>query len=388
MRILIHDFGAYAFPVLLSKALLSRGYSVGHAYCASLITTPCNVGDDVDGLTLLPINTSRPLNKYNLIERWRQEREYGHLAERVVLDFKPDIVFSANTPLNAQQRIQRICKLEGIPFVFWLQDLIGMATSKILKTRLPLIASCIGYYFQQIEAHQLRTSHAVISITQDFTPYLNRCGVATERITVIENWGTLDAFHGEPSQWAKMHQLPERPILLYAGTLSMKHNPSVLLHLSQQLGDNGQVVVVSQGKGADWLKDSISNQPDSNLTVLPYQDPDQLPAMYSAADILLVLLTEDAGEFSVPSKLLTCLCAAKPILAAVPQHNLATRIIEKSGAGLVTDPDNHKEFVTKGLYLLSNPEHCKSMSTNAVQWAEERFNIKHIADQFEAVLRL
>ncbi len=387
MRILIHDFGAYAFPVLLSQTLQSRGYLVGHAYCDSLITTPSNIIDQSDDLTLLPICTSRPLNKYSLFQRWRQEREYGRLAQRVILDFEPDIVVSANTPLHAQQRIQRSCKKEGVPFVFWLQDLIGVATTKVLKGKLPVVATSIGAYFQSIEINLLQKSDAVIPITRDFIPYLTSNGIASERCHIIENWGALDTFHGGQSEWANLHQLSDRPIFLYAGTLSMKHNPLALLHLSHHLGNHAQVVVVSQGKGADWLRASISNQSISNLTVLPYQDPSQLPAMYSAASVLLVLLTEDAGQFSVPSKLLTCLCAGKPILAAVPQDNLAARIIKESGAGIVTEPDNHSDFAAKASHLLGKQDLCETMSIKAIQWAKERFDIKHVTDQFEAVIR-
>ena len=387
MRVLIHDFGAYAFPVTLSQALRDRGYDVGHAYCDSLITTPHNVCDSSADFTLLPVQTSRPLNKYNLVQRWIQEQEYGRLAARVILNFNPDIVISANTPLSAQKRILRSCKQNGIPFVFWLQDLIGLATSRVLKSKLPLLSSVIGLYFQSLEGRLLRKSDAVISITEDFTPSLQKFGVATDRCYVIENWGTLDRFQGNPSIWTQRNKLNQRPILLYAGTLSMKHNPAILLHLAQQVGSRAQVVVVSQGAGADWLTKVITEHNLENLTVLPYQEADQLPAMYASAQLLLVLLTEDAGQFSVPSKVLTCLCAGRPVLAAIPKENLAARIIEDSGAGFVMDPIDHVGFVQKAQLLLDEPELCQAMGESARRWADEKFEIGKITDQFEHVLK-
>jgi len=385
MRILIHDFGGYSFPVTLSDCLQGRGYTVGHAYCSSLTTTPRNIARTANDVTFLPIQTKSPLNKYNFIERWRQELEYGHLAQKVILHFQPDIVISANAPLNTQQRIQQTCAKNKIPFVFWLQDRIGLATSKVLKKKLPVIGPWIGIYYEMIEGRLLRNSNAVIAITDDFVPYLKKLSIAPERYHIIENWGTLDRFNSDQSVWSKQHQLSELPIFLYAGTLSMKHNPSILLNLSLQLGDQAQVVVVSQGKGADWLLDSLNQCPPINLTVLPYQKPEQLPAMYTAADILLVLLTEDAGQFSVPSKLLTCLCAGKPILSSIPQDNLAHRIIEKSGAGFVTHPEDHNMFFNRAQYLLANPDICNSMSEKAKKWASEKFDISRITDQFEKV---
>ena len=387
MRVLIHDFGAYAFPVTLSQALQDRGYDVGHAYCDSLVTTPHNVCERTVSFTSLPVQTSRPLNKYNLVQRWIQEQEYGRLATRSILNFNPDIVISANAPLDAQERILKSCKQSGIPFVFWLQDLIGLATSRVLKSKLPLLSIAIGRYFQSLEGRLLRESDAVISITEDFIPALQKFGVLPDRCYVIENWGTLDRFQGDPSMWAQKNKLNQHPILLYAGTLSMKHNPATLLHLAQQVGNRAQIVVVSQGAGADWLTNAIGEHDLDNLTVLPYQEAGQLPAMYASARLLLVLLTEDAGQFSVPSKVLTCLCAGRPILAAVPKENLAARIIQNSGAGFVIDPNDHIGFVRKAQLLLDKPELCQTLGESARKWADEQFEIGKITDQFEHVLK-
>ena len=387
MRVLIHDFGGYAFPVTLSQALHNRGYEVIHAYCASLVTTPTGVSMDSVDFSFRPIHTSSPINKYNLLQRWLQEREYGRLAASVVLDSNPDVVISANTPLSAQRRIQKASSEAGIPFIFWLQDLIGLASSRVLNSKFPLFGSIIGRYFQLIEGHLLRRSDAIIAITDDFLAALQKFKVAPDRHHVIENWGILDRFDGDPIIWTARTQLDSRPILLYAGTLSMKHNPATLLHLAERLGEAAQIVVVSQGVGAEWLKKMAPLHGLSNLIVLPYQNPEQLPAMYASATILLILLTEDAGKFSVPSKVLTCLCAGRPVLAAIPSDNLAARILQCSGAGLISEPDDDVQFTQNAQQLLHEPELCQSMGENARNWADDKFEIQKITDRFERILR-
>lgn len=386
MRILIHDFGAYAFPVTLSHSLQNRGHVVAHAYCDSLVTTPRNVHENISNLTLLPIQTAQSFNKYNLIRRWGQEREYGRLAAKIILKFNPDIVISANAPLSAQDHILRTCKQHDIPFVFWLQDLIGLAASKVLRSKLPLLASVVGRYFQSIEGRLLRESDAIVAITEDFRPALQEFGVAPDRCHVIENWGVLEKSADELKTWARQHDLSDRPILLYTGTLSMKHNPAILVRLAEKFEERAQVVVVSQGAGAAWLTQAIKTHNLTNLVVLPYQDPEQLPVMYASAEVLLVLLTEDAGQFSVPSKILTYLCAKRPVLAAIPAENLAARILEASGAGFVTSPSDHTSFVQKAEVLLSAPELRQTMGEKAEAWATKNFEIGQITDRFEHVI--
>ena len=71
------------------------------------------------------------------------------------------------------------------------------------------------------------------------------------------------------------------------------------------------LVVVSEGRGADWLAEQGRNEPA--LRLLPYQPYDRLPEVLASADVLIAVLEPEAGAFSVPSKILTYLCAATGI---------------------------------------------------------------------------
>jgi len=158
----------YAFPVTLSQAIQDRGHEVEHTYCDSLITTPFGVCNGSIGFTLPPVQTSRPLNKYNLVRRWIREQEYGRRVTRAILNSSPDYVTSANAALSAQERVLRLCKQNCVPLVFWFQDLIGLATSRVLKSKLSTLSSVSGRCFQSLEGGMLRKSDAIIAITEDF----------------------------------------------------------------------------------------------------------------------------------------------------------------------------------------------------------------------------
>ena len=126
-------------------------------------------------------------------------------------------------------------------------------------------------------------------------------------------------------------------VIVYAGTLGLKHQPAVLLDLANSLADRPDVklIVASEGLGADWLRE---HDHDRRLVQLPFQPYDDLPLMLAAADVLVVLLEADAGTFSVPSKVLTYHCAGRAILGAMPAENLASRNIARVGSGVVTAP--------------------------------------------------
>ncbi len=75
-----------------------------------------------------------------------------------------------------------------------------------------------------------------------------------------------------------------------------------------------KVVVVSEGGSADWLRDQQKQLELPNLVLLPFQPADVYPQVLASADVLISLINAEANQYSIPSKVLTYLCAGRPIL--------------------------------------------------------------------------
>lgn len=394
MRILVHDYAGHPFQVQLSRALAARGHVVLHTYCASLQTTPRGAltpqSGDPDTLTISGISLARPLEKFSFVTRWRQENEYGRLIARGVDRFRPDVVLSANTPLDAQRKLLRRCRRRGVRFVFWVQDLIGVAAQRLLSRKLPGVGHAIGAYYVRLERALLRRSDAVVLITDDFRPLMHSWGLAEDRLHAVENWAPLEEMPVRPREntWAERHGLAGVRCLLYTGTLGMKHNPDLLLRLAVHFRDrvDVRVVVVSHGLGADWLRERRAEKGLDNLLLFGFQPYDEMPDVLGTGDVLLAVLEPDAGVFSVPSKVLTYLCAQRPLLMAVPAENLAARIVERAGAGITVSPTDADAFVDAAERLLANASQRDDLGRNARAHAERTFDIERIADAFEAIL--
>ena len=127
----------------------------------------------------------------------------------------------------------------------------------------------------------------------------------------------------------------------------MKHNPDLLLGLALQYrGDPSVlVVVVSEGIGAEWLRKESAARGLDNLLLFPYQPFAMLPDLLASGDVLVSVLEEDAGVFSVPSKVLSYLCAGRALLLAVPAENLAARLVRENHAGLTVAPADKTGFL-------------------------------------------
>jgi glycosyltransferase involved in cell wall biosynthesis len=178
-------------------------------------------------------------------------------------------------------------------------------------------------------------------------------------------------------------------VVLYAGTLGMKHDPELLAALAERLAaaaPDSRVVVVSQGAGADYLAEARRSRGLNGLVLLPFQPFEALPDVLASADVLAAVLEPEAGTFSVPSKVLTYLCAGRAVLLSVPPENLAARIVAREGAGRVVPPGHTEAFVEAAAALLADPAGRADAARAARAYAERTFDIEAIADRFEGIL--
>lgn len=388
LRILVHDYAGHPFQAQLSRELARRGHEVVHAWCARLQTPRGALtrrDDDPPGLSFEPVDLGRDFEKYGLWSRWRQEKSYGRLLAAQVRSFRPDAVLSGNTPIRAQAALLRAAKNSGVRFVYWVQDVLGVGIAQALRRRLGPAGRPIAAALAAMERRLWTGSDHVVVVSEDFLPYLPE-RVRNHRATVIENWAPLQELPqlGRDTAWARAQDLGNRRVALYTGTLGLKHNPSLLADLARRFErePDVRVVVVSEGPGADYLR----TQELPNLLVLPFQPFERMAEILDSADMLVALLEEEAGEFAVPSKVLTYLCAGRPLLLAVPSRNLARRIVVSAEAGLACDPEDRAGFLDSAESLLHDRALRERLGANARRYAERTFDIERITHQFETIL--
>jgi colanic acid biosynthesis glycosyl transferase WcaI len=147
-----------------------------------------------------------------------------------------------------------------------------------------------------------------------------------------------------------------------------------------------KIVILSEGLGADFLREKKEELKLHNLMLFGFQPFEILIQVHGAADILMAILERDSSIYSVPSKVLTYHCAGRALLLAVPSENLAARIVHENKTGVVVSPDNDQEFLRAAEKLLQDGELRKTYGRNARNYAENIFDIERITDKFEMIL--
>jgi glycosyltransferase involved in cell wall biosynthesis len=394
LRILVHDFAGHPFAVQLSRELARRGHAVLHLY-SSVNKTPKGAlarqaGDPPD-LEIRPLAAGRDYRRDSFIQRWRDERAHGALLAAAIRDWRPEVAIIGNTPLDVLAPAHPALKDVGARFVFWVQDLLGIASHKILRARLPVVGEIIGRHHIAMEKRFAREADGLVLITDDFTPILSGWGVRADRLHVIENWGPLGEIAPRPRRnpWAEKHGLTDRFVFLYTGSMGLKHDPGLLIALARHLKARADatVVVISEGRGADVLAACKREEGLDALRVLPFQLYGEMPDVLATGDVMLAVLGADAGVFSVPSKVLSYLCAGRPVLGAMPAENLAARLVRDNGLGVVVAPEDERGFLAAADRLLGDDDERARLGANAAAYAARRFDMGRIGDEFERVVK-
>ncbi len=396
MKMLVHDYAGHAFAVHLSRALAARGHEVLHLY-ASVLQCPRGElerrPDDPQTYQNreVPMHPDYVRFKYSFRKRRNLEVAYGRAAAEMIRDFKPEVVLSGQTPTEAQGHLIRAAKKCGSRFVFWCQDFYSIAVDKLVRKRIPVLGPLIGGYYRYLDRRQFHASDHIVVITDDFIPIMEKeFGVSADQISTVPNWAPLETIPVLPkdNEWSRRHGLHEKFVYLYSGTLGMKHNPDLLLQLAllTRNDPNVRVLVITEGIGAQWLETKIREHQLGNLILLPYQPFEELPQVLATGDVLTAVLEEDAGVFSVPSKVLSYLCAKRPLLLAVPEVNLAARIVREHKAGLTVGPAQPQEFLAAAQRLREESHLAPFLAFNGRAYAEATFGIADIAAQFEEIL--
>jgi colanic acid biosynthesis glycosyl transferase WcaI len=393
-RILINDYCGHAFPVELSRELAARGHHVLHVYSADDLSPRGDLlagTNDPSTFRVEALSLGEPFRKYSLFQRRRQERAYGELMCRRIEAFRPDVVIASNNPLEAQNRIAGYCRERSIPFVYWLQDIHSDAIKSILSQRSIAVGAVIGTWYEWMERRLLRNAGHIVAIAENFIPRLDAWKISKAKVSVIENWAPKDKIHVTPSDnaWRRAQSLTNKRVALYTGTIGLKHNPNLLLAAAEAFAGEPdvQVVVVSEGKYADYLKEEAARRRLANLTVLPFQPFESYGEVLASGDVLIAMIEPDAAFYSVPSKVLSYLCGGRPIVLAADKRNLAATILQRSGAGVVVDPRDAAAFVTAIGHFLCDEAVRSEAGARGRDYADKMFDVSVIADRFEQIFQ-
>ena len=245
----------------------------------------------------------------------------------------------------------------GAPFILNVQDIHPDLSIESGILRNPLAIRLA----QGFEKWTYKHSPTIVVISDGFKKNLMIKGVPAEKIQVIPNWVDTDMLKPLPKDnpIARKFGLDKKFSAMYSGTISISSNIALerVLGAAKLLEEAKDIMIVIVGEGLkkQSLQDKARALGLANVAFIPFQPYEDLPALLSSSDVLLVPLDKEKSHLSVPSKLYNYLAAGRPILGLADQSSEVAGLIKSTGCGMCVDPDDPKAIAEALLKLKNAP---------------------------------
>jgi|SRR5271157_5271801 len=298
---------------------------------------------------------------------------------------RPDVVVATSPQFFAAVAGCGLALCRGRPFVLELSDLWpdSIVAVGAMKPNIGL------RWLEKVELFLYRRAARIVALTTAFKRNLARRGIDGWKIEVVINGVDLGRYAPRPRDrdLAARCCLPRNDFTVgYIGTHGMSHALENVLAAAALLQDQG-VHFLFVGAGAERrnLIAEASRRQLRNVSFVPAQAKEMMPAVWSLCDVALVHLKDTPlFETVIPSKIFEAMAMGKPVLLASPEGE-ASRIVKWDDTGLHVQAEHPEELAAAVLFLKENPDFTQELSRRSLV-AAPRYSRERQARDMQAVL--
>lgn len=298
----------------------------------------------------------------------------------------PDILIVETWPLIAVQMAMLLGWLWKVPIIYYVQDVYPEAAEELGVIRKSSLAALI---LRAWDRFLCRRSARVVTVSSRMRDLI--CDESGDRYQVIHNWVDADDFAplDSATNWRRRMGIPDDCFLaLFAGTLGLVSGASVLIEVAELLKSRKNILIGCVGDGA--LKHEMMNEAArrglGNIQFYPFQPHAELSDMLGSAGVLILTMQESYGNASVPSKLISYLAAARPVICSARSDTAVAQTVLAGDAGLVVAPGDASELADAIQRLAGLPNVAAQMGRNARRHFERHFTFTRASLQFREIL--
>jgi colanic acid biosynthesis glycosyl transferase WcaI len=251
---------------------------------------------------------------------------------------KADVMYVYHPPLTTGLSAAVISLFRCIPFVYDIQDMwpdtlraTGMINNKLV---LKVIAGVCQWLYK-------RATHLVV-LSPGFRDLLIDRKVPSHKIDVVYNWCEEHSLNNPQQLEINQFGMQGYFNVVFAGTMGKAQALDSVLNAAKIIAQSNQKIqFVFIGGGIELirLQERVQKEAINNVKFLPRMPMNEIGAVLSAADVLLIHLKSDPlFKITIPMKMQAYLSVGKPILMAVSGN--AADLIQKADAGYCVEPEN------------------------------------------------
>lgn len=196
---------------------------------------------------------------------------------------------------------------------------------------------------------------------------------------VINNWIDEKSIYPLSNNNTTVYEFKERYnlqnkfVIMYSGNIGLYYDLENLIKIIGKFNNRDDVKFAFVGDGT--IKKNIENYALENnlknVVFIPYQEKSDLNYSLNAADVHFVVNSKGIKGISVPSKLYGVMACGKMILGILEKGSEARIIIEESGCGICSEPEDYEDIYIKIKYILDNKQLAEMIGEKGRKYLEK-----------------
>lgn len=260
---------------------------------------------------------------------------------------RPDVIYANTWPIFALGIMTLIARFRRIPIIVSVQDVYPESLFSLGKLRKDGI---LGRLLRFIDAYIAQRASDVVVISPRVKQiYSGDRKIPAERLHLIANWRDSEELPDRETVRRRRDGWgigPSTFLFLFAGNVAASCGIESVIDAISILPPEPSARFLVAGSGSALEKcRGVASCLEGDRTVFTgaFLAQETLPIL-TAADVLILPTQGDQSLVSMPSKLISYLLAARPVLAVVRSQSDLANVILEAGCGWVVEPGDTAEL--------------------------------------------
>lgn len=279
-------------------------------------------------------------------------------------------------------------RLKKAPVLVWVLDLWPESLRAVGVVNSPRLLGVVGKVVSWIYN---RTDYLLLqsrSFDENIKQYCTRA-IDEDRLVYFPSWAE-DDFSAEVQAPSDLLQRDDSLFtIVFAGNIGDAQDfPAIMAAVKAVKADLPvRWVIVGDGRASQWLAEHVAETRLDNVLLLGRHPLEKMPALFAAADALLVSLrTNEVFEKTIPGKVQAYLASGKPIIAMIDGE--AAKVVVGSGAGMTCASGDAAGLadIVRTMGAMPKTE-LESMGSSGRRYYLEHFSKDTLFDRLEELFR-
>ena len=297
-----------------------------------------------------------------------------------------DVVYTVSPPLTMGMAAWVAAKWHRTECCLGVQDLFPQSPIDLGLMKDPWVIRA----FEVLERAAYRAAGAITVHSDGNKDHVVAKGAEARKVHSIPNWVDTDAIRPAERNNAFRREfgVAESEFLVsFAGTMGWSQGLDTVVDAARLLAGEPNLTFLLVGDGTE--RETLGNRAVDlpHLRFIPMQPKEKYAQVLAASDACLVTLRPEVLTPVVPSKLLTIMAAARPVLASVPLGGDAPAIVTDARAGIVSPAGDAPALADAIRLLKRDPKRATIFGQSGREYAIRLFSRPACIRHFEKVLR-